>query len=50
MFDIEWDVVYLMGTMSHFFVLKESGVVTRVYFFCRINKVDFKTLLSTLFD
>ena len=50
MFDIEWDIVCLMGTMSHFFVLKEHGVVTGVYFFCGINKVDSKTLLSTLFD
>jgi len=39
-----------MGTMSHFFVLKESGVVTGLHPFCRVNKVDFKTLLSTLFD
>ena len=39
-----------MGTMSHFFVLKESGVVAGLYSFCGINKVDFKALLSTLFD
>jgi len=39
-----------MGTMSHFFVLKESGVITGLYSFCRVSKVDFKTLLLTLFD
>ena len=39
-----------MGAMSHFFVLKESGVVAGLHSFCGINKVDFNTLLSTLFD
>jgi hypothetical protein len=39
-----------MGTKSHFFVLKERGVVAELHSFCGINKVDFKTLLSTLFD
>ena len=27
-----------------------SGVVVGLHSFCGINKVDFKTLLSTLFD
>ena len=34
--------------MSHFFCFEREWIVIGLHPFCRVNKVDFKTLLSTL--